>query len=488
MGNENMELNIGNLTALIGHSSDISIKDIYAGAEKAIKVTLIFIEGLVQKDHLSNFILKPLLESPYFRCAKNEDEIIDLIESGGLYFPEQKKLLDIDSAASDILSGNALLIFNKSAAAFSFNVQGFDTRNITEPSNENVIKGPKDSFVETFSTNIATIRRKIRTIDLIIKEVIIGKQTKTPVGILYIRNLANESMVDEITKKIQSIDVDGVLTTSVIEERLRSNKLSPFPQLLYTERPDKFCSNLLEGRVGILIDGLPVTLIAPATFVQFMQAPEDYSQNFIYSSSIRLLRFILTILTLFLPGFYIAVTSFHQEMIPTQLALSIQISKEGVPFPTFIETLGLLIAFEILVEAGIRLPKTVGQALSIVGAVVVGQAAVDAKLVSPAVVVMIASTAISSYVMPNQDFSNAIRLWRFIIAISSSIAGLFGMTIAGILLIYHLCTIDNYSVPYLSPFVSTDSMQFQDTFFRLPLSFMKNRPVNLKTKNKKRRN
>ncbi|MDD4835216.1 MAG: spore germination protein [Lutispora sp.] len=486
MADQSMELNSENLRSLIDHSSDITFKDIYIGLEKNIKVTLVFIEGLIQKEYLSNFILKPLLESPNFCSVEKEAIILDLIESGSLYFPSQKKFKDIDSVTSEIFNGNAVLIFDKSHTAFSFSVQGFESRNVTEPSGENVIKGSKDSFVETLSTNISTIRRRIRTVDLIAEEFIVGKQTRTPLNIIYIRNLTNKDLVDEVRKKIQSIDVDGALTTSIIEEHIRSNKYSPFPQLLYTERPDKFCSNIIEGRVGMLIDGLPVALISPATFLQFMQAPEDYSQNFIYSSAIRLLRFTLTFITLYLPGFYVAVTSFHQEMIPTQLALSIQVSKEGVPFPSFMETLGLLIAFEILVESGIRLPKTISQAFSIVGAVVVGQAAVEAKLVSPAVVVIVAATAISSYVMPNQDFSNAIRLWRFILTIFSSIAGLFGMSIGGLLLLYHLCTIDNFGISYLSPFVSSNTMQYQDTLIRMPMFFMKKRPVDLKTTNKKR--
>ena len=355
MADQSMELNSENLRSLIDHSSDITFKDIYIGSEKTIKVTLFYIRGLINRDSLSNFILKPLLENPSISSAEKVEEVVESIELGSLYYPNQQKLWDVNSVASDLFNGKVLLIFDDAHIAFSFSVEG-----------------------------------------------------------------------------------------------------------------------------------LPVALILPATFLQFMQAPEDYSQIFIYSSAIRLLRFILAIITLYLPGFYVAVLSFHQEMIPTQLALSIQVSKEGVPFPAFIETLGLLIAFEILVESGIRLPKTVGQALSIVGAVIVGLAAVEAKLVSPAVVVMVAATAISSYVIPNQDFSNALRLWRFIITIFSSIAGLFGMSIGGLLLLYHLCTIDNFGVSYLSPFVSSNTIQYQDTLIRTPIFFMKKRPVNLKTTNKKR--
>ena len=225
----------------------------------------------------------------------------------------------------------------------------------------------------------------------------------------------------------------------------------------------------------------------PGTFGAFLQAPEDYSQSFIISSLIRFLRFALVFVTLFLPGFYISVSSFHIEMIPTDLALAITASKEGVPFLTFIEVLFLLLAFEVLVEAGLRLPKTIGLAVSVVGAVVVGQAAVDARLVSPAVVVIISITAISSFAMPNQDISNALRLWRFIFAVFSSIIGLYGLSIGAILLLHHLSSMEVFGVPYLSPFVGEEGKNLQDSIFRLPFFTQYKRPISLRTTNKKRR-
>lgn len=481
-----MNLNTKDLESLLSKNLDICFKNIYVGLDKTIKITIVYIEGLTEKEYLSSFIIKPLLEGSDFRRAEKEEEVIALIESGGLYYPLGNKLKDIDSAVSSLFKGSVLLVFDEQSVSFSFEVQGFEKRAITEPSSENVIKGPKDTFVEDLMTNIATVRKKIASADLIIEKATVGQQTKTTVALIYHKGIANKNIVNDIRKRIDSIRVDGVFATSYIEEYLINKKYSPFPQVIFTERPDKFSSNIVEGRVGIIIDGFPTALILPATLVALMQAPEDYSSNFLVSSQIRLLRFILIIVTLFLPGFYIAVTSFHHEMLPTVLILSVKVAKEGVPFPTFLETIGLLIAFEILVEAGIRLPKSIGQALSIVGAVVVGQAAAQAKLSSPAVVVLISATAISNFVLPNQDLSNAIRLWRLIIAIFSSIAGLFGMCIGSLLLLYHLCSIENYGVPYLSPFVSSTNLQFQDTFIRSPIRFMKKRPIYLKTINKKR--
>lgn len=315
----------------------------------------------------------------------------------------------------------------------------------------------------------------------------IGQQTITPVAICYVDGIANPHLIKELTKRLEKIDIDGVLTTAAIEEYIIDDKSSTFPQIVYTERPDKFCSNLLEGRVGILIDGLPTAFIVPGVINQFMQAPEDYSRNFLVASMIDIIRYLSLIVTLFLPGFYISISTFHQEMIPTELALSIIASKEGVPFPTFIEVIVLLIAFEVLLEAGLRMPKPIGQAVSIVGALVVGQSAVEAKMVSPAVVIIAAVTLIAGFTIPNQDFSNAARLWRIIMTIFPSIAGLFGLALGLIGLLLHLATIETFGVAYLTPFAANEGNELaKDTIVRLPMWIMKKRPRSLRTINKKR--
>lgn len=308
----------------------------------------------------------------------------------------------------------------------------------------------------------------------------------TPIGIIYIDGIVNKGLVDEVKKKLDNIEIDGVVEAGFVEEYIIDSKYSSFPQVTVTERPDKFCTAILEGRVGLLIDGLPTAYIIPATIYQFLRTPDDYSQNFIVVSSIRFLRYFSMMLSLFLPAFYIAVTTFHQEMIPTELAQAISASKEGVPFPTFIEVIFMLIAFEILLEAGFRLPKTIGQAISIVGALVVGEASVNAKLISPAVVVVIAVTVISSFTMPYQDFSSAIRMWRFAMVVGGASMGIFGIIIVAIFLLYHLASIETFGIPYLSPFVANEGKDFGDSIIRLRLSSLKKRPSVLKTPNQRR--
>ncbi|AKL96009.1 spore germination protein KA [Clostridium aceticum] len=480
------ELTVKNLHKILGRNKDVIFRDIYINGNHTLPVTVVFVDGLVDLDQMSNYIFKPLILDPRLGLISNLKDTVQLIEDEIIYFPMKERRLKIEDVVQDILNGSTAIVFDEEKIAITYYTQGFEKRGIEEPTGENVIKGSKDAFVETLRTNTATIRRKIKSEKLVIEETIVGRQSMTDIAIVYISELTNKTIVDEVKKRLDRIDIDGIITTTYVEENIIDNHYSVFPQVLTTERPDKFCSNVLQGRVGLIIDGLPAVYIIPATFVQFLQAPEDYAQNYLISSIIRLLRYVLVLVTLVLPSFYISVTTFHHEMIPTELALSIVGSKEGVPFPTFVEVILMLIAFEILVEAGLRLPKTIGQAVSIVGALVVGQSAVEAKLVSPAVVVVIAITAIATFTMPNQDFSNALRLWRFILVIFSSIMGLFGLSMAMLLLLFHLSTLETYGIPYLSPFSGTDQKQVQDTLFRLPVQFFTKRPINLKTTNKKR--
>lgn len=480
------ELTTSNISNLIQHSADIVFHSVNIRGNKDLHVTVIFIDGLIDIMGMDQFILKPILQEIDFGKCGIED-IVEIIEHSTLFHGVQKIRTELSECVNDIMDGSVALVFDKAKKAVTFEMKGFEKRNITEPTEENVLKGPKDAFVEVLRTNTATLRRTIKTHNLVIEETTVGKQTLTKVAVVYLRGITNRHIIEEVKKRLDNINTDGVISSGVIEEGIIDHKYSPFPQIMTTERPDRFCASVLEGRVGIVIDGLPTTFVAPGTLNQFLQGPKDYSQNFISSSIFRLMRYVLMIITLLLPGFYIAITSFHHEMIPTELALSITASKEGVPFPSFVEVIFMLIAFEALLEAGLRLPRNISQAVTIVGALVVGEAAVEARLVSPAVVVIISMTAVASFTMPDQDFSNALRLWRFIIVILTSIIGLYGLSVGGLLLLIHLSKMETFGVPYLTPFVATEDKQLQDTLLRLPLSTMHKRPISLKTTNKKRR-
>lgn len=479
-------LSTANLKDTLGSSDDVVFSDFHIGVSGRVDMTLLYIDGMVNTNLINDFVLKPLLTVEQFTKLHKSKDVVNQIEEGRLYFASHKVVKTIDDCTQDVIMGNVAIIFDDINTAIIFDVKGYDKRSITEPSGENVLKGAKDTFIEVLRTNTAQVRRKVSTSNLRIKQLVVGRQTLTHIAIVYIEGLTNKELVDEVINRISSLDIDEVVSIGFIEEYIVDNKITAFPLIASTERTDKFCANIISGRVGVLIDGLPIGLIIPGVLNQFLQAPEDYSQNFIVSSAIRVMRFGLMFVTLLLPGLYISVITFHQEMIPTDLALAIAASEAGVPFPTFVEVMMMLIAFEILIEAGIRLPRTIGNAVSILGALVVGEAAVSAKLVSPGVVIIVALAGIATFTMPNQDLSNALRLWRFLLVIFSSIAGLVGLSVGSLLLLFHLCTIETFGVPYLIPFVSHEGTEYKDTIFRFPLYLNKYRPDELKVQNKRR--
>lgn len=482
-----MELTTENIKKILSDSPDVQYQVHYINGCRNLPVTVIYIAGLVNKKIINDDILKPLVQEKVLSEANNFPDIINLIEKGIIYNAARKVNTKLDDTINDIINGSLALVFDKEKKAITFEVKEFEKRSITEPTNENVLKGSKDSFIEVLTVNRALVRRKLRTPNLRIKEIIVGTQTKTPINVIYIENITNQEIVDEVMKRLAEINVDGAIVAGSIEEYIIDNKRTVFPQVAITERTDKFCQHILEGKVGMIIDGLPIAYVIPVDTAMFYKAPEDYAQNYITSSFIRCLRYISSLITLFLPGFYISITTFHQEMIPTSLAESIIESKGDVPFPTNTSVLMLLIAFELLLEAGLRLPRTIGQAISIIGALVVGQAAVQAKLISPAVVIVVAVTGITGFTMPNQDYANALRILRFIFVISASIAGLYGVSLAFVALLYHINSLETFGVPYLSPFVANEGREMlQDTLIRIPLYKIKKRPSSFKPINKKR--
>lgn len=480
------EATIDNVSAVLGINADFASRVILIRDNPDLPVSICYMEGLVDGKSVSEYVLKPIAQEEQFDSCKTAAEAIRLISMGKIYSSTMKLRTNLKGLIDDMLGGSAAIIFNEEKTAFTFEVKSEIKRAVSEPVGENVLKGPRDSFVEELRVNTSLCRKNIKSPFLTIEELIVGKQTKTTIAIVYIRNITAKKLVDEVKKRLEAIDIDTVINPGKIEELIIDNKYSTFPQIMYTERPDRFCINISEGRVGIIIEGMPISYLVPAVMLQFVQAPDDYSYNFIIGSALRLIRFLAMFITIILPGFYISITTFHPEMLPAELAFSIVASREGVPFPMFIEVIILLFAFEFLLEAGVRLPKTIGQTVSIVGALVVGQSAVEAKILSPATVIIIAITVIAGFTMPNQDFSNTLRLWRFIYVILSSIIGIFGLAFGLIFLLFHLCRMESFGVPYLDPFVANEDEQLQDTFFRLPFQAMKKRPSGLNPNNNKR--
>lgn len=457
-----------NIKKILGDSNDITVKEVFTWNNK-VKIVAIGIDGLVDSEVIDNYVLRPLTVGRPFENIESEKEAYQLAREGFLYHFSQDEVKDLNDAINKILQGVTVVVFDNVKKAIAFDAKNIPQRGIQEPENESVLNGAKDAFVESLRTNTALIRKKLKSQFLRLESFTVGKESQTPVNIVYLNDVADKGILEELRRRIKNIDVNSLISTKTFETGISDNKYSIFPQVQYTERVDKFCSNLTDGKIGILIDGLPVAYIVPGILAMFFQAPEDYSENYILASFVRILRYICFGLSMMLPGFYIAITTFHSEMIPTKLLISIIQSKEGVPFAIAFEIIGLLIAFELLIEASLRLPKSIGATISIIGGLIVGDAAVNAKLISPVVVVVIAITGIAGFVIPNQELSNATRISRLLFVIAGTLGGLFGIAFVIIVIIYYLSNLTSFGVPYLSPLAGNEGKGLlNDSVLRLP--------------------
>lgn len=472
-----------NLKAVFKDAADFSWRSVYVGGDPEWPAAVFFIDGLVSGGAISNYVIRPISQKT-LTGNETAEKLMDWMENGGVYNASAIRRNTMDEVVSDLVRGFCVILFQD--IAISFETKGSAKRSVSSPDVESVIKGAKDSFVETLRVNTAMVRSHLRAAELCFAEEIVGRESETAVSVAYIRDFTNPELVDEALRRICDIDIDGLINTANLEDYFVDEIHTAFPQIIYTERADKFCENLLEGRVGVLIDGLPLGYLLPGTFAKFMRAPEDKSDNHIVATCVLMLRYAALGLNLLLPGFYIAIVNFHQEMIPTKLFLSIIESRADVPFSSSFEVIMLLLAFELLLEAGLRLPKNIGQSVSIIGGLVVGSAAIEAKIISPAVVIVVAAAGICSYTIPNQDFSNAIRIWRMIIVLSSAVAGLFGMMTACIALVYHLAGIESFGVAYLTPFAANEGKSVGTrTVLRKPMGKMKYRERSLRPENRR---
>jgi len=468
----NTSLTAAHIKQAFGDANDITFTDILVSGNKDIPATLIYVQGMVNSDMVNAYILKPLNRSPLLADCKTSAQAIETINTGAVYHLSRKTSDAPGEVIDDILSGYTAVVFDDIKQAVLFETKGFERRSIAEPTEENVLKGPKDAFIEALRVNTALIRRRIKSASLRVVEQDIGSEATTAVSIIYLDGVAEPELVKRILKQVQNIKLDMVKATNSVEEQIIDHKYSLFPQMVYTERPDKLCANILEGKVGLLIDGYPVAYILPSVFNMFFQSPEDYSKNYIHGSLMRTLRYTAAFVSLILPAFYISITGFHQELIPTQLLLSIIMSKLSVPFSSILEVIFILVAFEILLEAGVRMPRSIGQAVSIVGGLVIGDAAVNAKFVSPAVVVVIAITAICGLITPNQDLTNSFNIIRLLLVFCAGFAGLYGLFLGTVGILYYLCTLTSFGVPIMQTYKSKNGgMLLKDGIFRIPSKY-----------------
>ncbi|WP_036719081.1 spore germination protein [Paenibacillus harenae] len=483
---DKLEDNLNKIRNELGGSDDIIIREIGFGKDRIAHAAVIYTDGLADTKLITDFILDSQTQGNHAEeidHATDEDNLLDALKSLALNLGDHKEITDFAGLYSNLLSGNTVLLLDGFARGIAAGTQGWKGRSVSEPVAQSVVRGPQEGFTETLRTNTSMVRRKIKDPNLWLETMQIGKVTKTDVAIMYIKGIVNDKIVEEVRARLGRIDIDGILESGYIEELIQDEAYSPFPTVSNTERPDSVAAELLEGRVAILVDGTPFVLIVPTLFISFFQTAEDYYQRADISTLLRIIRFISLFIAMVGPALYIAITTFHQELLPTQLLISLAAQREGVPFPAFIEALMMEVTFEVLREAGIRMPRPIGQAVSIVGTLVIGQAAVEAGIVSASMVIVVSITAISSFVITGYSMAISIRMIRFVIMGLAAAFGIFGIVVAMIALVLHLCSLRSFGIPFMSPFAPFIPADHKDTIFRFPHWAQSTRPRLINQKN-----
>lgn len=446
----------------LGNSSDIVER-------KINNISYIYLESVASDDKISDFLNKSIINITAF------EDLLDTLKNH-IYNSHILTLDNLDDAYYYLASGYVLLFIDNSKSFIVIEAKSKLDRGITESSSEPLIRGPKDSFTENNAVNIGLIRKRIKDYNLWIDEEKIGRRTKTKVSVAYIRDIAKSENVTAIKKILKKIDIDGILDSGYVRDYLEANQHSSFPKTISTERPDLACINLLNGKIVLLVENSPTVLILPACLDDFLKSSEDYYLKPVNSTFSRILRYMAFFITILTPALYIAFMTFNQEMIPDQLLISLATQRSQVPFPTFVEVLIFIVIFEILREADIRSPSVSGASMSIVGALVLGDASVAAGIVSPIVIIVVAITSICELVFSDMDMTNAIRQWRMIFIFSTIFTGIIGIVAAGLILIIKLASLETLNTPYLTPFSPININLVKDSLILRPANKRKKRP------------
>jgi spore germination protein KA len=465
---------------ILGESSDVIIRHFVIPAFNNCRAFILLIDGLIDTKEIDDIILRPLMANSQFQMQKNfiySAGPIRAIKEAGILATSVKEVQDWNKLFDAVLSGETILFIESCDTAIDISTRGWETRAVSEPVTESEVRAPRDGFIESIRTNTALMRRRIRDYSLRLDSMKIGVRTKTDVVIAYIDNLADKNILKELKSRIDRIDIDSILESGYIEEFIEDSPFSLFPTIEHTERPDKAAAAVLEGKIVIMIDNTPFVLIIPTTFWRFIQAPGDYYERTFVATFLRIIRAVALLLSLTLSSLYIMLVSFHQEMLPTPLALRMAAGREGVPFPAIMEVLFMETMFEIIKEAGLRMPKPVGQAVSIVGALVIGDAAVNAGLVSPTLLVIVAMSGISSFAIPSYSVTISFRLLRFGLIFLTGFLGILGFLGGTITIMLHLLSLRSFGAPFLAPISPIRKSGLKDLILRAPWWSMNKRPL-----------
>jgi len=463
--------NIEMMKGIFKDDATMITRSIESPSDPMIEYCILYCDGMVNNKLLNEDIIKPLLE---YSPEQKEPDLIDILAKQVMISDSVEKTSELENILQGIVYGDTVLLVDGYSEALILNTKGWSTRASAEPDGERVLRGPREGFNESILNNLSLLRRRIRTPDLKMEFQSFGTRTKTKSCICYLDGVVNHEVLAELKKRLKTFSIDGVLDVNYISEFIRDTPLSPIETVGSTERPDIVAAKLLEGRVALFLDGTPVVLTLPHLFIEFFQSDEDYYLNFYYASIGRLLRLFAFFISTSTPAIYVALTTFHQEMLPTPLIMSISLARQGVPFPTVVEMLLMLLVFEMLRESGARMPGMMGQALSIVGALVIGQAAVTAKIVSAPMIIVVAFTGISGLMVPRIKGTSI--LLRFSLLILSSLLGLYGYMFGMLGLLIHLFSLTSFGIPIMSNVYANSIQDEKDILVRAPWWLMKKRP------------
>ncbi|WP_243355609.1 spore germination protein [Bacillus litorisediminis] len=463
---------ISNLRETFETCDDIMFKPIKIGMYKGF---LIYLSDMVDQKKLAE-IEKHLFTFYHPQLSQNISALI----SDRYPFSQSIETADTQSIVTEILAGNTVLYLDQSPIAFAFSSADSTGRKIDVPRTERTVRGPQEGFVENIEKNIMLIRRKIRTPSLKVEHLTLGRQTNTRISVVYIKGVANDEIVKEVHQRLSRINIDGVLDSQYIESMIKDSPKSPFPTVYSTERPDRVCGALLDGKVAILIDGTPFALTVPAMFVEFLHSSEDYYDGSLFATIVRWIRFLGLFVTLILPAFYVAMATFHQDLLQTPFLIRIAASREGLPYPLLLEGIFMWLAYELIREPGLRMPKLFGgPVVTILGLVLIGQATVQAGLVGPVMAIVISVTALTSFILPNYAFHQVIRFCGIPLLLLAGMFGFMGILVGLMFVLAHLVSIRSFGVPYFSPVSPARKESWKDVFIRAPWWAMETRTAGI---------
>lgn len=487
---KDIEQNLEYLKKQFNDCDDVVFRRIEVGEVFRVKIAFVLIDGLASKGEVSDYAIESLVhqeELKSFTLQGYKTTLLDFITKEGIANVEIKEDNDFDNIINLILSGDTLLLIDGFDKGIIIGSRGWMVRSINEPVTETVIRGPRDGFTETLKTNTTLVRRRIKDTRLKVKMYKVGRRSQTDVAVLYIEDIADDKLVKEVKKRLEDVDIDSIADSSILEHLIEDNYLSPFPQIDSTERPDSVAASIYEGRVALIVDNSPFALIVPATLGTLLQSSEDHYNRWLESSAVRLIRVIATMLVILPAALYVAITAFHPGLLPTRLIYYIAASRINVPFPAVVEAMGMELVMEIIRQAGTRISGPIGSTIGIVGGLIIGQAAVEAGIVSNLMIILVAIGTIATFAIPSYELSSALRILKFGFIFLAGILGLYGVMLGVVLLGSHMVILSSFGVPFASPYsgYGIEDGDLKDTLVKAPIQRLWLRPGFTNPKNKK---